>query len=438
MKIKCSGEFKLLSVVNTVSCCLIFYFCSTRISIAANFTSQHPKFSVQGGNVRRTPHSPVLLAQVAGQPSAAPAPIPVLPFDDALITAATNLLSQVPTSDPAPRLIVVDPLIDGMSGFQSKATRTMESLITDLIRYRYPQFSVQKFTTSTVNKSPTILVGTFTSINNQGQTVGIREAYRICLVLADLKLGKVIAKGTARSGMEGVDITPTPYFRDSPAWMRETATDSYISTCQASKPGDSINSAYLEGILASTLIAEAIEAYDSGRYQDALDLYNSALRLSAGNQLRVLNGIYLTDLKLGRNEAATDAFGKIIDFGIANKRISVKFLFKPGSTIFWPDRQISGPYPMWLKHIANRTSQANLCLELTGHTSRTGPEPLNERLSQLRAEYIKQRLEAESPTVGRRSIANGVGSRENFVGNGKDDFSDAIDRRVAFNVISCQ
>lgn len=437
MKIKSRAEFNLLTVVSIMCCSLLFY--SNRISIAANFISQHPTLNSQGIDAARTSTSPMLIAQAPAQPGTSPAPIPLLPFDDALITAATNLLSQVPPSDPAPRLIVVDPLIDGMSGFQTKATRTMESLITDLIRYRYPQFSVQKFTTSNVNRSPTVLVGTFTSINNQGQTAGIREAYRICLVLADLKLGKVIAKGTARSGMEGVDITPTPYFRDSTAWMREAATDSYVSTCQASKPGDSINAVYLDGILASTLISEAIEAYDSGRYQDALELYHSVLRLPAGNQLRVHNGIYLTNLKLNRNEAAADAFGKIIDFGLANKRIAVKFLFKPGSTVFWPDRQISGPYPMWLKQIANRTSQANLCLEITGHTSRTGPEPLNERLSQLRAEYIKQRLEEESPTVGRRSIANGVGSRENFIGNGKDDMSDAIDRRVVFNVvISCQ
>jgi hypothetical protein len=325
-----------------------------------------------------------------------------------------------------------------MSGFQSKATQTMESLIIDLIRYKYPQFSVQKFTAASVRKSPTVLVGTFTSINNKGQTTGTREAYRICLVLADLKAGKVVAKGTARSEMEGVDVSPTPYFRDSPAWMREPVTEGYIATCQGSKPGDPIHPVYLDGILAGTIISEAIVAYDSGRYTEALELYNSALQIPAGNHLRVYNGIYLTNLKLGRTEAAADAFGKIIDFGLANKRIAVKFLFRAGSTVFWPDRQISGPYPIWLKEIAGRTAQTSACLEITGHTSPTGPEPLNERLSQLRAEYIKQRLEAESSALSHRLIAHGVGSRENMVGTGKDDMSDAIDRRVVFNVISCQ
>jgi outer membrane protein OmpA-like peptidoglycan-associated protein len=35
-----------------------------------------------------------------------------------------------------------------------------------------------------------------------------------------------------------------------------------------------------------------------------------------------------------------------------------------------------------------------------------------------------------------RTIANGVGSRENLVGTGKDDESDALDRRVEFKVVS--
>ena len=36
-----------------------------------------------------------------------------------------------------------------------------------------------------------------------------------------------------------------------------------------------------------------------------------------------------------------------------------------------------------------------------------------------------------------RSIANGVGSRQTMVGNGRDDASDALDRRVEFKVIGC-
>ena len=74
---------------------------------------------------------------------------------------------------------------------------------------------------------------------------------------------------------------------------------------------------------------------------------------------------------------------------------------------------------------------------MTGHTSPTGPEPLNERLSLLRAEYVKLRLEGTSPALTKRMIANGVGSKQTMVGTGRDDASDALDRRVEFKVIGC-
>jgi hypothetical protein len=42
-------------------------------------------------------------------------------------------------------------------------------------------------------------------------------------------------------------------------------------------------------------------------------------------------------------------------------------------------------------------------------------------LSLLRAEFVKTRLEGMSPTLAKRMIANGVGSRQTMVGNGRDD-----------------
>jgi outer membrane protein OmpA-like peptidoglycan-associated protein len=237
--------------------------------------------------------------------------------------------------------------------------------------------------------------------------------------------------------MQGVDHTPTDYFRDSPAWMKEANTEDYIKTCQASNVGDPIQRPYLSGITTTALISEATAAYDNGRYREALDLYSSASQTPAGNQLRVYNGLYLANLKLGRKDASNKAFGKIVEYGLLNKRVAVKFLFKPGTTVFSADEKVSGPYPYWLKEIAKRSAQPSSCLEIIGHTSPTGVEAINERLSQRRAEYIRKRLEAAAPTLNGRTIASGAGSRENLIGTGKDDMSDALDRRIVFQVHSC-
>ena len=122
---------------------------------------------------------------------------------------------------------------------------------------------------------------------------------------------------------------------------------------------------------------------------------------------------------------------------LRNDHLAVKFLFKPGSTAFWPDPEIIEPYPVWLEQIARRTAQSGSCLEITGHTSPTGPAALNERLSLLRAEYIRSRLESEAPELSGRTITDGIGSRENIVGTGRDDATDALDRRVEFKTFPC-
>ncbi|MGZ5225050.1 MAG: OmpA family protein, partial [Burkholderiales bacterium] len=141
--------------------------------------------------------------------------------------------------------------------------------------------------------------------------------------------------------------------------------------------------------------------------------------------------------KLGRSDDSERAFGRIVAYGLANNALGVKILFRPGSTEFWPDPNVSGPYTIWLRQIAREASSSKVCLNLIGHTSRTGPEGLNIRLSQQRASYIKQRLEAESPVLSSRTRFTGVGWRENLVGTGSDDARDALDRRVEFNVIDC-
>jgi hypothetical protein len=46
-------------------------------------------------------------------------------------------------------------------------------------------------------------------------------------------------------------------------------------------------------------------------------------------------------------------------------------------------------------------------------------------------------LETDEPRLAERLIATGVGPRENLIGTGKDDPSDALDRRVEFKVLKC-
>ena len=372
-------------------------------------------------------------------PAAAPPPPPTpVAFNDALLKAANDLFSKAKMdSAPDKVTLVIDPLIDGVTGAQSNATHLEEKRVVELVKSNYPRFQVARFSSESVSKSPVVLIGTFTAVNNAGVAGGARDAYRICLALADLKTKTIISKGVARALPEGIDPTPVAFFADSPVFAKDASTDAYIKSCQGTKVGDNIDQAYADRILVASLVNDGIEAYDAGRYRDALDVYQSALKTPGGDQLRVLNGIYLSNYKLRRTKVAMEAFGKVIDYGLKGDRLAVKFLFKPGSTQFYTDPNVRAPYEAWLEKIAERTAANKGCLEVVGHTSATGLAALNDRLSGLRADYIKDRLEDQERSLRGRILATGRGSREMIVGTGRDDASDALDRRVEFKVAKC-
>jgi len=368
----------------------------------------------------------------APAPAPAPAPVPV-PFPQAVSNAANTVLTAAVTAGTAQQPIVIDPLIDGVTGAQTRATDNIQNQITSLVEQRYPQFVVKKFSTESLGVQPYVLIGTFTPINSDGKTAGTREAYRFCLVMADLKSGKIVAKGVARAQLTDVDDTPLPVFADSPGWSEDAATQGYISTCQASKVGDPINKTYLDGIITAATIGQAIEAYDSGRYADALHLYNDAAQTPAGDQLRVYNGIYLTSFRL-RQRDLSQKFERLLDYGYRRGRLALKILFSPGTASFEYRSKFSSQYAAWLNQIARKEGQGTTCLEVVGHTSATGSAALNDRLAELRAQYVKNRLDAIAPQIRTRTSARGAGSSEMLVGTGKDDESDALDRRVEFKL----
>lgn len=365
----------------------------------------------------------------------APPPPPILPFDEAVANTARKVFASAPAPDALPSLVLIDPLVDGITGYTSSATTSIQARIMAIAKKDFPQYSIEPITSARLRQQPRFLIGTFTPINADLKPAGQRESYWFCLVMGDLKTGKIVAKAVARASMQDVDATPTAAFGDSPIWTEDPSVQAYVATCKGSKVGDAIRPEYLDGLLTAALVSEAGNAYDEGRYAEALDLFRAARQSSAGEQLRVFNGIYLSLVKLGRTDESAAAFGDLVAYGLQRKRLAVKFLFRPGSVRLAADNSFSGHYDMWIQQIAARTASRPTCLQITGHTSPTGPAALNDRLSLLRAEYIQSRLETDAAGLKKRLVAAGMGSRENLIGTGRDDASDALDRRVELNPI---
>jgi outer membrane protein OmpA-like peptidoglycan-associated protein len=399
----------------------------------------------------RPPPEPSAPPPPAAAPAApAPAPLPpppppppplppLLPHNEAVLSAATQLLDKANLSAQAPSArytLLVDPLIDGVTRMQTKATQAMEGSITALVKSNYPKFEVKPFNATNLAQSPLLVVGTFTPINQLGKTEGEREAYRFCLVMVDLKSGHLVSKAVMRSRMENVDAAPLPFFADAPGWTRDPVSEGYVKTCQASKPGDAIQPGYVEALVAASLTDEGIRAYNARHYKDALALFTKAQQSSGGPQLRVLTGLYLAQTRLGQRDAAAKSFAQLVDFGLGQGALAMQFTFANGATVLPPDTA-SAPNGLWIKVIARQLDERKACVEIGGHASRGGPEPINERLSSLRAEHVRRRLIDEAPGLNKRLIAAGYGSRANLVGTGRDDASDQLDRRVELKLLDC-
>ena len=353
-----------------------------------------------------------------------------VPLARSVDNISRDLSRQLARSPDSKRQLIVDPMLDRGTGQQTNGAQKVEQLLVEKLAARLEGVEIVPFDAKTAAEAELLLTGTITSLPKRGH-------YRMSVALTDTKTGIVVAQSAGSFSDESLDISPTEFYRDSPSLVRDRSIDGYLRTAETDR-GDAADALYVEQIPTSALLADALEAYNDGQIQDALNLYSQAAERKDGQQLRTFNGLYLCNVQLGRTRAAGQAFDKIVVLGLATGNLAVKLLFRPGSTEFWPDPKISGIYPMWLSHIARAVQASGSWLQVVGHTSRSGSEALNNQLSRDRATVIKRRLSAEARGLDRRLRVSGVGFGENIVGTGADDATDAVDRRVEFRVESCE
>lgn len=362
-------------------------------------------------------------------------PTPVA-LDMAFTKAATELFDKV-VAGQGKTFIVIDPLLDGVTGMQSRATRGFDKRIGEFITDRYKHIEVLPMTVENLAKAKYVFIGTFNTINNAGQPTGPRDAFWICFALVDQGEKAVFARSVARATLSNIDIAPARFYEDTPVWGLDAATTGYIETCQRKQPGEPVPPAYIAQLPVAARIREATVAYEEGDNAKALALYREAREMPGGAQVRTLNGLYLTLSAMGQREEAGRAFSDLVGSGLQSGRLGVLFLFQAGSTEFNPDLAVSAKYGTWLDEIASQAGKSNDCLEVVGHASRTGVETFNTALSRGRADRIIALLGERTRTLQGRLKPAGLGSREVLVGLPQDDASTAIDRRVEFKPGQC-
>ena len=260
-----------------------------------------------GGSVR-----PALSGASPGSAAAAPAAAPA-PFAEVVARAGEQLLREAQAAvGGGPRDLVIDPLIDASTGQQTAATVQMGQQLGALIRTRVPQWSVRALTRNSLSNRPLLLIGTLTAINTKNVRDENADAFRICLVLVDLRSGKLVAKRVERATLATVASEPTPFFRDSPTWALDQTALAYVKSCQGSSPGDSVDPGYLLRLPAAAIINEAQLAFAENKPAEAYRLLREVQPIADPDDLRILNGLYIASWRTGKKKEAAEAFGRIV------------------------------------------------------------------------------------------------------------------------------
>jgi outer membrane protein OmpA-like peptidoglycan-associated protein len=394
--------------------------------------------------------------------SAAQQPVPVvaagamasLALDAAVQRAGERLFSDARMLlGDAPREFVIDPLIDANTGQQTAASVAVGAQLARLVGEKFPMWTVQPLSRKALGQAPLLLIGTLTPVDLNPAPGGIPagtardsrpadttpvDAFRIWLTLADLRTGKIVAKRLDRAEPASVNAEPTRFFRDSATTLKDRTVAAYVNSCQIdARIGDPLDPLYVMRLPAAAILNEAINAYNDNQLALAFRLYGDAARLAEADDLRVLNGRYLTGWRLGRKPEAAAAFSRIVASGLAAKRLALKVLFEPGGTTMLAQGDLRMQYRFWLQEVAKQANARASCLRVVGHSSRTGSAAAGEALSLRRAAVVRWILARDAPRNAGRFSAEGVGWRENLVGLGTDDLRDALDRRVEFRVVDC-
>lgn len=364
------------------------------------------------------------------KPAVAPKPVGELDIKGAAQQIATDLAQQIGAGGTA-RTLVIDPILDRATGQQTGVSARLEAEVLPALTSAIKGLTVLPFNAEGAAKARFVLAGTVS-------TITAPDRFGVSASLTDRPTGLVVAQSAARFVQAGLDASPTRFYNDSPSLVRDRSVDGYVRTAET-KAGAPADALYVSQVPTAALLAEALSFYNAEKWEQALSSYSAAATRTDGQQLRTFNGIYLSNIRLGRVDAAADAFGKIAALGLATNNLSVKLLFKPNSsTEFWPGRDLSGVYPMWLRQIAKAVQTTSSCLTIVGHTSKSGSEQVNDRLSLARAETVRKLMSGEGPGLANQLQASGVGFRENIIGTGTDDAGDAVDRRVEFKVVECK
>jgi outer membrane protein OmpA-like peptidoglycan-associated protein len=261
------------------------------------------------------------------------------------------------------------------------------------------------------------------------------QIYDLNVWMRDAKTGRLLAASQSKVLSTGLPYALTAESKDSPVYTAPLNANSQGFDLKAEMQRTN----YPARLQVDAILSDAAQAYGSAQYARALKLYETAATMKEGLNLRSLAGRYLSLLRMNRPAEARVVFSQLLKYGFSTSNtLTFKILFAVDSTQFAGGKFLSDQYTVWAEEIATYVQNNQRCILVAGHSSHSGSEAYNLKLSTERASLIRQTMASKRPAAGPRTSAEGKGFHENIVGSGTDDARDAVDRRVEFRQQACQ
>jgi outer membrane protein OmpA-like peptidoglycan-associated protein len=329
-----------------------------------------------------------------------------------------------------------NPFVEVGNGQVTRQSLAIEEVFFQEIHSYSDRFKVTRLTQESLQNADYIINGII-QYEARSETQA-KKYHHISTVVIDLKENVIAARNEVWIDATNLDYTPTPSYQDNPLYLTKNRMLQLLIDTVKSPVGTPIGKDYTASVKTRSLLVEAQTAYDKGNYDQARHLYSAVVEQVNGNTMEAFGGLYATNFKLGRFAEAEEIFAKIVALGAEAGNLPIKLMFESDLTEFLRVPQLRQQYDLWIRQLAfYLRDHSQQCINIIGHTSRTGLYDYNMVLSEQRAEVIQQEMSQIVPDIFQRTQVVGRGSDETIVGSVPDNAQNAIDRRVEFKIFDC-
>ena len=372
-------------------------------------------------------------------PVLVPVPVAVMEFGPGMKALAVNLADQLEQSgignvlnkavDNTMKAIVIDPFIDTESGYPIKVNPQIKAIMSGEIDKRFAVTGEME--PEKLEVSEYVLCGMVALVP---QYEGERNVYKVYAAVFEKSSGVVLASSEAH--IRSFETTPMDIYRDSPIYLKGRNYEEHVSSVKK-KPQESVEKGYHDKLAVKSMRVKGDVLYEEKEYDKSLGYYNQAAGSSGGQELETLNGLFTNLVRQGQYDKAEPVYGKLLKLSIAETgQIATKITFSPNSKT--PAESKSARHTVYIRQIAKLVAASPSCrVTIIGHSSKSGLEAYNDKLSLQRAASIQKMMTSFATETAKRSEIIGRGFRDNIVGTGSDNITDEIDRRVEFRFKAC-